>query len=46
MSSSKTPTRTFRCPDALWEAAKEKAASMDITVTDVLIESLEDFVGI
>lgn len=46
MASAKTPTRTFRCPDDLWNAAKDKAASMEISVTDVLIESLEEFVGI
>ena len=41
--SQKTPTRTFRCPDALWNAAKTKAAELDVTLTDVLIEALEEF---
>lgn len=44
MSSLKTPTRTFRCPDDLWQAAKDKAQEKGITVTDVLIGALQEFV--
>lgn len=46
-NSPKTPTRTFRCPNALWEAAKEKAALTEppVTVTQVILKALEDFVA-
>lgn len=43
-NAPKTPTRTFRCPDDLWEAAKDKAAVEERTVTDVLITALKDYV--
>jgi hypothetical protein len=42
-NAPKTPTRTFRCPDVLWNAAKDKAAIEEKTVTDVLIEALVAF---
>ena len=42
-NSPKTPTRTFRCPDNLWTAAKDKAAIEEKTVTDVLITALLEF---
>lgn len=44
-NAPKTPTRTFRCPDDLWEAAKDKAAVESRTVTDVLIKALKDYVA-
>ena len=44
-NAPKTPTRTFRCPDDLWAAAKDKAAVEEITVTDVLIQALKDYVA-
>lgn len=43
-NAPKTPTRTFRCPDALWAAAKERAARDGLTVTDVLIAALSQYV--
>ncbi len=43
-NAPKTPTRTFRCPDDLWNAAKDKAAVEDRTVTDVLIKALQEYV--
>jgi len=42
--SNPTPTRTIRVPDDLWNAAKEKAAEIGITVTDIVISALEDFI--
>jgi predicted HicB family RNase H-like nuclease len=42
--SNHTPTRTVRVSDELWNAAKEKAAEQGVTVTDVLITALEEFV--
>lgn len=39
----KTPLRSFRCPDDLWDRAKAKAASNDETVTDALVRALEDY---
>lgn len=39
-NAPKTPTRTFRCPDDLWQKAKEQAAEDGITVTEVLISAL------
>lgn len=39
-----TPTRTFRCPDNLWNPAKKMANDLGITLTEVLIDALEEFV--
>jgi hypothetical protein len=44
-NAPKTPTRTFRCPDELWEAAKDKAAVEERTVTDVLLKALREYVA-
>ena len=44
-NAPKTPTRTFRCPEDLWQAAKDKAAVQECTVTDVLITALQDYVS-
>lgn len=44
MESNKTPTRTVRVPNELWDAAKAKARQEGYTVTDVIIASLEAFV--
>jgi hypothetical protein len=44
-NAPKTPTRTFRCPDELWDAAKDKAAVEERTVTDVLIKALNAYVA-
>jgi hypothetical protein len=43
-NAPKTPTKTFRCPDDLWNPAKAKAASEERTVTDVLIKALQEYV--
>ena len=43
-NSPKTPTRTVRVPDDLWDAVKAKAASENRTVTDVIIRALEAYV--
>lgn len=42
-NAPKTPTRTFRCSDELWEALKVKAAEYNLTATDVLIGSIQQF---
>lgn len=39
-----TPTRTIRVSDEIWNAAKEKAAAEGITVTDIVITALEEFI--
>jgi non-ribosomal peptide synthetase component F len=39
-NAPKTPTRTFRCPDNIWQAAKEKAAQDGLTLTDILLAAL------
>lgn len=43
-NAPKTPTRTFRCPDEIWNAAKEKTLSEGRTITDVLIDALREYV--
>lgn len=43
-NTSQTPLRTVRVSDDLWSAAKEKAAIVGCTVTDVVILALEEFV--
>jgi predicted HicB family RNase H-like nuclease len=42
--SNQTPTRTIRVSDELWNAAKEKAAELGVTVTDIVIQALEELV--
>lgn len=39
-NAPKTPTRTFRCPDWLWNDAKKKAAAQGLTVTEILLAAL------
>lgn len=39
----KTPHRTVRVPDELWQAVKRKAADRDETVTDVVIRALKRY---
>jgi len=43
-NSPKTPTRTIRVPDALWSAVQYKAKANGVTVTSVIIKSLEQYV--
>lgn len=40
----KTPMRSFRIPDDLYEAAQRKARDEGRTVTDVVREALETYV--
>jgi predicted DNA-binding protein len=41
----RTPTRSFRIPDDIYEPAKEKAESEGRTITDVVRDLLLDYVG-
>jgi predicted transcriptional regulator len=43
-NSPKTPTRTLRVSDELWAAVKDKAQFDKRTVTDVIVESLKEYV--
>lgn len=43
-NAPKTPTRTIRVSNELWNAVKEKAALEERTVTDVIIEALKFYV--
>lgn len=43
-NSPKTPTRTVRVPDSLWSAVQYKAKANGVTVTSVIIKSLEDYI--
>lgn len=39
-----TTHRSIRIPDDLWEAARKKAAAEGRTISDILRESLEQYV--
>lgn len=39
----KTPTRTIRVSNDLWEAVKDKAALDGVTVTSIIILALEEY---
>jgi predicted transcriptional regulator len=39
----KTPLRSIRVPDELWEAVQRKASDRDETVTDVIIRALQRY---
>lgn len=41
----KTPLRSFRCPDDLWDQAKARAAEKDESVTDALVRGLKLYVS-
>lgn len=41
--SQNTPTRTFRIPDELWVAAKDRALIEGVTLTDVVLKALKEF---
>ena len=43
-NSPKTPTRTIRVSNDLWNAVKDKAKIDGRTVTDVIIEALKEYV--
>lgn len=40
----KTPNRTIRVPDEIWEAARRKAADRGETITDVIVRALKQYV--
>ena len=40
----KTPVRSVRVPQPLWDAAKTCADSNDETVTDVIVRALNEYV--
>jgi predicted HicB family RNase H-like nuclease len=44
-NAPKTPTRTIRVSDELWTAVQKKAALEEVTVTSVIIESLNNYVS-
>lgn len=44
MKDTHTPPRSVRVEDALWEAAKVKAASEGRTVTEVVVTALRRYV--
>ena len=39
----RTPLRSFRVPDDLWDAAKAEATRRGETVTDALVRFLRDY---
>jgi hypothetical protein len=41
----KTPTRTFRIVDEIYDPALEKARAEGVTLTDVVRDALLDYVG-
>jgi hypothetical protein len=44
-NAPKTPTRTIRVADDLWKAVQVKAAAERITVTKIILDALEAYVG-
>ena len=44
-NAPKTPTRTIRVADDLWQAVQYKAAADQRTVTSVVIEALEKYLA-
>lgn len=40
----KTPRRSVRIPDEVWQAAKEKAKRRGETVTDVILRALKRYI--
>ncbi|MFI5859174.1 hypothetical protein [Streptomyces parvulus] len=44
-ATGKTPVRNVRVSDALWEAAKARAAAEGKTVTDVIVAALHRYVS-
>jgi hypothetical protein len=39
----KTPLRSFRVPDPVWQAALQRAQREGTTLTAVLVEALEEY---
>lgn len=44
-ATGKTPHRTFRSPDEIWNAAQAKAVIEGRTMTDVLNEFLKNYIS-
>jgi predicted DNA binding CopG/RHH family protein len=44
-NAPKTPTRTIRVSDDLWQGVQKKAAKEGVTVTSVIIGALEDYLS-
>ena len=44
-NAPKTPTRTIRVSNDLWNAVKDKAAIEERTVTDGIIQALKEYTG-
>lgn len=40
-----TPIRTVRVPDKTWNAAKQKSKATGTTMSEVMVRSLNKFVG-
>jgi hypothetical protein len=45
-NSPKTPTRTVRVPDDLWNEAKVKTAAEGTTITNVILAALRDYCAV
>jgi len=45
-NAPKTPTRTIRVSDDIWFAVQKKAAKEGVTVTSVIIASLEKYIKV
>jgi len=45
-NAPKTPTRTIRVSDELWNAVKDKAQIDERTVTDVIVSALKEYVRV
>jgi predicted transcriptional regulator len=45
-NAPKTPTRTIRVSDELWNAVKDKAQIDERTVTDVIVSALKEYIRV
>jgi len=45
-NAPKTPTRTIRVSDDIWLAVQKKAAKEGVTVTSIIINSLENYIKV
>ncbi|MFB7289005.1 hypothetical protein [Actinacidiphila glaucinigra] len=44
-ATGKTPIRSIRVPDGLWDAVRERAAAEDRTITEVIVTALHRYVS-
>ena len=44
-ATGKTPVRSLRVPDGVWDAAKERAQAEGRTITDVIVAALHRYVS-